>query len=133
MGQIYEKQTGPVGSGPVTTAVAARSDLANVLRLQPLRTLGDVEFDVVTLGEAPEALGLGCREVDEHVRARPFRDKARALRVVDPLHLTLSHICSNLCNGARPRTGSTQATAVLGRAQTKIRETYGPRGSADSR
>src|SRR3989442_7898923 len=36
-------------------------------------------------------------------------------------------------NGARPRTGTTHATAVVGRAQTKIRETFGPRGSADIR
>src|SRR3989449_9017390 len=34
--------------------------------------------------------------------------------------------------GARPRTGTTHATAVVGRAQTKIRETFGPRGAQTS-
>src|SRR5207244_5251185 len=34
--------------------------------------------------------------------------------------------------GARPRTGTTHATAVVGRAQTKIRETCGPRGAQTS-
>src|SRR5467141_966628 len=37
-----------------------------------------------------------------------------------------------LHNGARPRTGTTHATAVVGRAQTKIRETFGPRGAQTS-
>jgi len=67
----------------------SRSDLANVLRLQPLWTLGDVELDVVTLGEAAEALRLDRCEVDEHVWTRLLRDKAKAFRVVKPLHLTL--------------------------------------------
>jgi len=38
-----------------------------------------------------KALRLNCREVDEHVWTRLLRDKAKALRVVKPLHLTLCH------------------------------------------
>src|SRR5207248_2952937 len=68
-----------------------RSDLADVLRLQALRTLGDFEFDRIALGEAAEALSLDRREVDEHIGTRLLRDKAKALRVVEPLHLTLCH------------------------------------------
>src|SRR6267378_2326924 len=68
-----------------------RSDLADVLRLQALGTLSDLELHRIALGEAAEALSLDRREVDEHVRTRLLRDKAKALRVVEPLHLTLSH------------------------------------------
>src|SRR5712692_6661024 len=71
----------PTGSG----------DLADVLRLQALRTLGDIELDGVTLGETAETVRLDRREVDEHIRTRLLRDKAEALRVVEPLHLSLSH------------------------------------------
>src|ERR1041384_7755805 len=70
---------------------SARSDLADVLRLQALRTLGDLEFDRIALGETAEALSLDRREVDEHIGTRLLRDKAKALRVVEPLHLTLCH------------------------------------------
>src|SRR5438128_5344973 len=68
-----------------------RSDLADVLRLQALRTLGDLEFDRIALGETAEALSLDRREVDEHIGTRLLRDEAKALRVVEPLHLTLCH------------------------------------------
>src|ERR687887_71282 len=57
-----------------------RSDLADVLRLQALRTLGDLEFDRIALGETAEALSLDRREVDEHIGTRLLRDKAKALR-----------------------------------------------------
>src|SRR5882762_123559 len=69
----------------------SRSDLPDVLRLQSLWTLSDVELDVVALGEATEALCLDRSEVDEHVWTRLLRDKAKAFRVVEPLHLTLCH------------------------------------------
>src|SRR5438552_2608382 len=76
--------------GPVTCD-QRRSDLADVLRLQALGTLSDLELHRIALGEAAEALSLDRREVDEHVRTRLLRDKAKALRVVEPLHLTLCH------------------------------------------
>src|SRR5216117_4594457 len=46
--------------------------------------------------------------------------------------LPLAILFRPLHNGARPRTGTTHATAVVGRAQTKIRETFGPRGAQTS-
>src|SRR5262245_17169844 len=87
-----------VAPGPYQdVAIPKRSlDLADVLRLQALGTLGDIELDGVTLGEAAEALGLDRREVDEHVRTRLLRDKAEALRVVEPLHFTLGHTVLHL-------------------------------------
>src|SRR5213083_1602234 len=109
------------------------SNLTNVLRLQPLWSLGNVELDVVPLGEAPEPLRLDRCEVDEHVRTRLLRDKAKALRVVKPLHLTLSHNCSDLSIGGTAPNWNDPGHRGEGRAQTKIRETFGPRGSADSR
>src|SRR6266566_463541 len=53
--------------GPVTCD-QRRSDLADVLRLQALGTLSDLELHRIAFGEA-----------------------AKALRVVEPLHLTLCH------------------------------------------
>src|SRR5882762_9402485 len=108
-------------------------ELADVLRLQALRTLGDFEFDRIALGETAEALSLDRREVDEHIGTRLLRDKAKALRVVEPLHLTLCHNRLNLstkghCPGhvrpwsPRPGTGS-----------NKNRETSGPRGAQTNR
>src|SRR5438093_5875400 len=76
--------------GPASVDICC-SDLADVLRLQALRTLGDFEFDRIALGETAEALSLDRREVDEHIGTRLLRDKAKALRVVEPLHLTLCH------------------------------------------
>src|SRR5216117_90498 len=96
-------------------------------------SLGNVELDVVALCEAPEPLRLDRCEVDEHVRTRLLRDKAKALRVVKPLHLTLSHNCSDLSIGGTAPEMFGPGHRGEGRAQTKIRETCGPRGSADSR
>src|SRR5438045_9548077 len=110
-----------------------KSGLPYVLRLQPLRTRGDVKRDVVTLGEAAEALGLDRREVDEHVWTRLLRDKAKALRVVEPLHLTLSHTVLTSAQGGTAPDWNGPGHRSMGRAQSKNRETYGPRGSADSR
>src|SRR5213083_150053 len=109
------------------------SNLTNVLRLQPLWSLGNVELDVVALCEAAEALRLDRCEVDEHVWTRLLRDKAKALRVVKPLHLTLSHTVLTSAQWGTAPDWIDPGHRGLGRAQTKIRETYGPRGSADSR
>src|SRR5437867_10386463 len=84
-------KTGPGNSPGPVSCDQRRSDLADVLRLQALRTLSDLELHRIALGEAAEALSLDRREVDEHVRTRLLRDKAKALRVVEPLHLTLCH------------------------------------------
>src|SRR5881296_3831087 len=130
--QYRAKQTGPALTGPVSPE-QRRSDLPNVLRLQPLWTLGDIELDVVTLGEAPEALRLDRCEVNEHVWTRLLRDKAKALRVVEPLHLTLCHtVLTSAQWGAAPDWND-PGHRGMGRAQSKNRETCGPRGSADIR
>src|SRR5690348_8240215 len=78
------------------------SDLADVLRLQALRSLGDFELHVVTLCEAAEPFRLDRREVDEHVRSRLLRDKAEAFRVVEPLHLALGHLLHPRTEGHCP-------------------------------
>src|SRR5881397_2382279 len=103
---------------------SGRSDLADVLRLQPLRPLRDLELHRVALGEAAEALGLDRCEVDEHIRTRLLRDKAEALRVVEPLHLALCHTDRpSLLNGASPRTvKSSQVTATWDGLKQKPRD-----------
>src|SRR5690349_11330683 len=130
-GQYMKSKRARCDPGPLWSGWC--SDLANVLRLQPLWTLGDVELDVVALGEATEPLRLDRCEVNEHVRTRLLRDKAKALRVVEPLHLTLSHNCSDLSIGGTAPNWIGPGHRGEGRAQTKIRETFGPRGSADIR
>src|SRR2546422_2805118 len=67
------------------------SGLANVGRLEPLRAPRHFELDLVTLGQALEALGLDGAEVHEHVLAVFLGDKAIPLRIVEPLHASLSH------------------------------------------
>src|SRR5712692_986704 len=110
----------PTGSG----------DLADVLRLQALRTLGDIELDGVTLGETAETVRLDRREVDEHIRTRLLRDKAEALRVVEPLHLSLCHTEKPLLQmGHRPGLLIDPGHRDLGRAQTKTARLDGPRGA----
>src|SRR6267378_3792252 len=106
------------------------SNLANVLRLQPLWSLGNVELDVVALCEAPEPLRLDRCEVDEHVRTRLLRDKAKALRVVKPLHLTLSHTVKTSAQWGTAPDWNDPRHRGRGTGSNKIRETFGPRGSA---
>src|SRR5712691_529403 len=67
------------------------SGLANVGGLEPLRAPRHFELDLVTLGQALEALGLDGAEVHEHVLAVFLGDKAIPLRIVEPLHASLSH------------------------------------------
>src|SRR6266704_2761294 len=89
------KRNGPGAPGPISTDGRDCSNLANVLRLQTLGTLGDLELHRIALGEAAEAFRLDRSEVDEHIRTRLLRDKAKALRVVEPLHLALCHTVPN--------------------------------------
>src|SRR5207249_1149070 len=94
--------------------------LADVRSLQPFRTAGDFELDLITFGEALEALRLDGRVVDEHVLAALLRDEAETLRVVEPLHPSGCHDL-NLSSGALPlrrfrRNGG--ASAIIG-GQTK--------------
>src|SRR5207245_9926245 len=132
MGANIWKANGPGVTRARLPERIARSDLADVLRLQPLWTLSDVELDVVALGEASEALRLDRCEVDEHVWTRLLRDKAKALRVVKPLHLTLSHTVKTSAQWGTAPDWNDPGHRGLGRAQTKIRETFGPRGAQTS-
>src|SRR4029077_4771434 len=109
------------------------SDLANVLRLQPLGTLGNFELHRVAFGKAAEALGLDRREVDEHVRTRLLRDKAKALRVVEPLHLTLCHTVQTSERGALPRGRTALVTAARDGVKQKPRDEWSPRGAQTNR
>src|ERR1041384_4467669 len=121
MDPIYRPQTraGPEHLRARFQRPSFSSDLADVLRLQALRTLGDFEFDRIALGEAAEALSLDRREVDEHIGTRLLRDKAKALRVVEPLHLTLCHtVWTSALRGTAPDTFD-PGHRDQGRAQTK--------------
>src|SRR6266403_147311 len=69
----------------------------DVCRLKTFRSAGDLELDLVTLGEALEAIRLDGAEVDEHVLPAVLGDKAIPLRIVEPLHLTLSHVPVSSC------------------------------------
>src|SRR5260370_42564918 len=78
-----------------------RSARANVLSLRALRTLGDVELDLLVLVQRLVTLRLDRRVVHENVVAAVLlRDEAETLLGVEPLHGALSH-CSLLLFGAR--------------------------------
>src|SRR5260370_4634127 len=81
------------------------SGLPNVGGLEPLRALGHLEFDLVTLGQALEALALDGVEVHEHVLASLLGDEAVALRVVEPLDRTLCprhYLSCEACASVKP-------------------------------
>src|SRR6266498_108672 len=83
------------------------SGLANVGGLDSLRAPRHFELDLVTLGQALEALGLDGAEVHEHVLAVFLGDKAIPLRIVEPFHASLSHLylplSSEACASVMPR------------------------------
>ncbi len=65
----------------------------HICRLESLRTLDDIEFDLITLGQRLEAIALDCRKMHEYVFSAVLLDETKALGVVEPLHSTVSH-CS---------------------------------------
>jgi len=65
--------------------------LADVGGLQALRAFGDLELDLVALGEALEALGLDGAVVDEDILTALDLDEAVTLRIVEPLDRALCH------------------------------------------
>src|SRR3989449_4922287 len=73
-------------------------DLPDVGCLKTLRTASYFELDPVTLSKALEALGLDGAVMDEHVLAALLCDEPVTFRIVEPLHLSLSHT-SNLSLG----------------------------------
>jgi hypothetical protein len=60
-----------------------------VLSLKALRTLDDVELDLVTLVERLKAFRLDCGMVHEDVTPGSTADKAVTLLVAEPLHCSL--------------------------------------------
>src|SRR5882724_9767949 len=73
-------------------------NLPDVGCLKTLRTASDFELDPVTFRKALETLSLDGAVVDEHVLAALLRYEPVPLRIVEPLHLSLSHT-SNLSLG----------------------------------
>src|SRR5207302_1543433 len=68
-------------------------ELADVLRLQSLRTLHHVELHLLALRKCAEAVGLDGRVVTEHVLTTAvLRDEAEPLRIVEPLHSSSCHL-----------------------------------------
>src|SRR5690349_7388898 len=66
---------------------ALAADLHDVFGRGALGTMDDVELNALTLGERAEATALNRGMMDEAVLLTTFgRDKAKALRVVEPLH-----------------------------------------------
>jgi len=77
--------------GPASANNRSAQTLRTFCACKPFGPWATFEFDRIALGETAEALSLDRREVDEHIGTRLLRDKAKALRVVEPLHLTLCH------------------------------------------
>ena len=114
--RVKGKQPEPAPAPPTP----ARSDGADVRRLQALGALDDVELDLLALREAAEAVGLDGRVVAEHVLAAAIlRDEAEALRVVEPLHRSSCHsralsTCGRLdCRSGPSRSGSERQYASM--------------------
>src|SRR5438093_4391367 len=67
--------------------------LADVRRLQPLRTAAHVELQRLALGKRLESVATDGREMHEYVlTAIRLGDEAEALRLVEPLHGATSHL-----------------------------------------
>src|SRR5262249_51710141 len=88
---LEEGGTGPRSTG-ARRQMPTRLHLADVRSLKALGPPGDLELDPVALDQALEALSLDGAEVHEHVLAVLLGDEAVPLRVVEPLHVTLSHL-----------------------------------------
>ena len=80
------EKAGPLGRDPAfRLTLGLLSGLADVGGLESLRTLGDLELDLIALAQALEALGLNGVEVHEHVVAALLGNEAVPLRIVEPL------------------------------------------------
>src|SRR5947208_398284 len=90
------QRPGPL-AGPGRERTGGNLDLPDVSRLKTLRSAGNLELDLIAFGKALEAVGLDGAEMDEHVLATLLGDKAIPLRIVKPLHLTLSHVSVSSC------------------------------------
>src|SRR5579862_4501606 len=73
-----------------------RSETLDVCSLQTLRSLVDLEGDLLVLLEVPVPVALDGTEVHEDVRAALLGDEAVALLRVEPLHGSCRHTQSLL-------------------------------------
>src|SRR6267143_114644 len=89
---------GPEGDPGGVSRSEVTLDLPDVGCLKTLRAAGHFELDPVTFGQALEALGLDGAIVHEDILSALLSDESIPLRVVEPLHLSLSHT-SNLSLG----------------------------------
>src|SRR6266568_1429368 len=89
-----------LSTGPSESHVEADAttlDGADVRGLQTLRALLHLELHLLALGEGAEPVSLDGGVVAEDVLAPAImRDKTEALRVVEPLHGTSSHVLNFL-------------------------------------
>src|SRR5207253_9707580 len=94
--QADPKQRGPVpfGTGPQTALLEPfLRELADVLRLQSLRTFHHIELHLLALRKGAEAIGLDGRVVAEHVLTTAvLRDETEPLGIVEPLHSSSCHL-----------------------------------------
>src|SRR5258708_4614661 len=67
-------------------------DDADVGRLEALRAAADVELHDLPLLEGAETFGLDGALVTEDVFAAVLLDESKALRIVEPLHCSSSHV-----------------------------------------
>src|SRR4051812_32590062 len=87
-----------------TLSSFAKLDDPDVRGLRALRALAELEFDLRTFGQRPEAIAGDAGEVDERVLASVIgRDEAETLLVAEPLHDTSSHLTALLLDPACAR------------------------------
>src|SRR6056297_2414883 len=82
------KRKGPALGGAFSTAFCrSRSDRDDVRSLRALGAVGHFELDLLALGQALEARTGQRAEMHEYILAAVIlRDKAEALRIVEPFH-----------------------------------------------
>ena len=91
------------------------ADATDVGRVGPLRTLGDLELDLVVFLEVAVTGPFNRAEVHEYVGATLLRDETEALLGVEPLHGATSHKQSLLSWPCRMSLHSVAARWVPGR------------------
>src|SRR6266566_1459308 len=137
MGPIYEKANGP----GVTRARLVAAQRAAPLRAQTLRTFCACSpFGPWATSNSTLSPSARLRKPSAWIAVKWTNTsgpdscaiKPKPFASLNHFTLPLAILLRPLHNGARPRTGTTHATAVVGRAQTKIRETFGPRGAQTS-
>ena len=68
----------------------------HVFCLPPLRALDDVELHWLAFLQAAKTVRLNCGEVNENIFPVFTRNKAIALRVIEPLNCSLFHCVTRI-------------------------------------